>query len=155
MTLSQQTLGILAVSAAALAVLSLTLSLVLGRRLRTVRRGYRRRAADPAAAPRLLDDLPADLREIAMDLSDIREVLGHAVQSVGLVRFDAFDDMGGKLSFAAALLDGEGDGIVLSSINGRSETRIYAKPVDRGSSRVNLSEEEEEAIRRALGAVRR
>ena len=52
-------------------------------------------------------------------------------------------------------LDKEGSGVVLSSINGRNETRIYAKPVEHGGSRINLSGEEEEAIRRALGAVRR
>lgn len=85
----------------------------------------------------------------------MRESVAHSVQQVGLIRFDAFDDMGGKLSFSAALLDGDGSGIVLSAINGRSETRIYAKPVEHGTSRHNLSGEEEEAIRRALSAVPR
>jgi hypothetical protein len=74
------------------------------------------------------------------------------VQGVGVVRFDAFEDMGGHLSFSAALLDGHGDGVVLTSINGRQETRIYAKPVVGGTSQHNLSEEEQEAIRRALAA---
>ena len=82
-------------------------------------------------------------------------VVALAVQRVGIVRFDAFEDLGGMLSFAVAMLDKEGSGVVLSSINGRNETRIYAKPVEHGGSRINLSGEEEEAIRRALGAVRR
>ena len=89
------------------------------------------------------------------DLTGLRDAIARAVQHVGLVRFDAFEDMGGNLSFAAALLDGEGSGIVFSSINGRQETRIYAKPIEQGNSRYNLSGEEEEAIKRALGAVHR
>lgn len=73
-----------------------------------------------------------------------------AVQGVGVVRFDAFDDVGGRLSFSVALLDAEGSGVVLSSINGRQEGRCYAKAVDRGSSNFDLSEEERQAIKRAM-----
>jgi len=80
--------------------------------------------------------------------------LGHnqtlAVQKVGLIRFDAFDDVGGKLSFSAVLLDDRGDGIIISSINGRRENRVYAKPVKGGESVFNLSMEEREAIGQAL-----
>lgn len=72
------------------------------------------------------------------------------VRRVGLLRYDAFDDVGGRLSFSCALLDERGSGIVLTSINGRQETRVYAKPVDAGVSSYNLSHEEEEAIRQAM-----
>jgi hypothetical protein len=58
--------------------------------------------------------------------------------------------MGGRLSFSAALLNDHGDGIVITSINGRSETRTYAKPVKGLTSEHNLSEEEREAIAAAL-----
>ncbi|HZB02372.1 MAG TPA: DUF4446 family protein [Actinomycetota bacterium] len=74
-----------------------------------------------------------------------------SVRNVGLLRYDAFEDVGGRLSFSCALLDGNGNGVVLTSINGRQETRVYAKPVSGGASAHNLSLEEEEAIRRALG----
>lgn len=73
-----------------------------------------------------------------------------AVRHVGVVRFDAFEDMGGRLSFSAALLDGRGDGVVITSINGRQDTRCYAKPVRGGQSAHHLTDEEREAIRRAL-----
>jgi hypothetical protein len=73
-----------------------------------------------------------------------------SVQRVWLVRYDAFEDMGGHLSFSAALLDANGNGLVITSINGRQDTRCYAKPVESWSSGHNLSEEEEEAIRLAL-----
>jgi hypothetical protein len=74
-----------------------------------------------------------------------------SVRNVALLRYDAFEDVGGRLSFSCALLDDQGDGVVLTSINGRQETRVYAKPVAQGTSSHNLSLEEEEAIRRALG----
>ena len=74
-----------------------------------------------------------------------------SMRKVALLRYDAFEDVGGRLSFSCALLDDQGNGVVLTSINGRQETRVYAKPVTQGTSSHNLSLEEEEAIRRALG----
>ncbi|HWL90321.1 MAG TPA: DUF4446 family protein [Actinomycetota bacterium] len=74
-----------------------------------------------------------------------------SMRKVALLRYDAFEDVGGRLSFSCALLDDQGNGVVLTSINGRQETRVYAKPVSGGTSSHNLSLEEEEAIRRALG----
>ena len=67
------------------------------------------------------------------------------------MRYDAFGDMGGRLSFSAALFDDDGNGLVLSSINGRSETRTYAKPLVDLRSDHTLSPEEEDAIREARG----
>lgn len=69
-----------------------------------------------------------------------------ALQRFGLVRYDAFEEMGGQVSFSAAFLDDHGDGIVVTSINGRTETRTYAKPVKALASSHNLSDEEREAI---------
>jgi len=66
-----------------------------------------------------------------------------------------FEDMGGQLSFSAAILNDLGDGLVISCINGRQEARTYAKPVQRASSPYNLSPEEQEAIRLALAGVGR
>ena len=68
--------------------------------------------------------------------------------------YDAFADMGGRLSFSAALLDDAGDGLVLTSINGRTETRTYAKGVKSGVSEHTLSPEEEQAIAFALRSGR-
>lgn len=73
-----------------------------------------------------------------------------SVRRVGLLRYDAFEDVGGRLSFSCALLDEHGNGVVLTSINGRQETRVYAKPVTAGTSSYNLSSEEGEAIRQAM-----
>jgi hypothetical protein len=65
---------------------------------------------------------------------------------VGLVRFNPFEDTGGNQSFALAMLDGHGDGFIVSSLHARSGTRIYAKAIARGSSETALSAEEAEAL---------
>ncbi|MET0740872.1 MAG: DUF4446 family protein [Candidatus Nanopelagicales bacterium] len=72
------------------------------------------------------------------------------IRHVSVVRYDAFQDMGGRMSFSAAMLDDVGDGLVISAINGRSETRAYAKGVKAGGSEMALSPEEQEAINAAL-----
>jgi hypothetical protein len=77
------------------------------------------------------------------------ERLGRTVQRIGLVRFDAFPDVGGEQSFALALLDREMSGLVLSSLYGRSDSRVYAKEIAEGRSQHALSDEELEALRRA------
>ncbi|HTX60320.1 MAG TPA: DUF4446 family protein, partial [Verrucomicrobiae bacterium] len=71
------------------------------------------------------------------------------VSRIGFVRYDAFDDTGSDLSYALALLNREGDGVVLSSIYSRSDTRTYGKAVERFKPAANASEEELTAIERA------
>ena len=100
---------------------------------------------------RALQRLEAAVRQLAAEDLQLGERLTGAVQRVALIRYDAFEDVGGRLSFTCALLDERGDGVVVTSINGRQDTRVYAKPVSRGTSDHNLSEEEVEAIREALG----
>jgi hypothetical protein len=73
-----------------------------------------------------------------------------AVQQVGLVRFNPFEDTGSNQSFALALLDGKGDGVVVSSLHSRNATRLYVKPVAAGQADRAMSEEETEAIRQAV-----
>ncbi len=77
-----------------------------------------------------------------------------SLQHIGLVRYNPFDDTGSDQSFAIALLDDQRDGIVLSSLHGRTNTRIFAKPVADGGSPHNLSDEESQAIRIAVEGTR-
>jgi hypothetical protein len=72
-----------------------------------------------------------------------------ALRDLAIVRYDALREMTGQLSFSVALLNSGGDGVVLSSINGRSETRTYAKVVLGGAGTQPLSPEEEQAVRSA------
>jgi hypothetical protein len=67
-----------------------------------------------------------------------------------MIRFNPFEDTGSDQSFAIALLDDARDGIVLSSLHGRANTRLFAKPVENGVSRHTLSDEESQAIRIAV-----
>jgi hypothetical protein len=72
-----------------------------------------------------------------------------ALRDAAIVRYDALQEMSGQLSFSLALLNAQGDGIVLSAINGRAEARTYAKAVVAGKSEQQLSPEEEEAVHAA------
>jgi hypothetical protein len=83
------------------------------------------------------------------------ELLKSSKRFLGLVRFDAFPDVGGSQSFALALFDDQGDGAVLSSIVGRNSCRVYCKPIVGGRSERDLSQEEQRAMRSATeGGVR-
>ncbi|MGI6587989.1 MAG: DUF4446 family protein [Peptococcia bacterium] len=86
-------------------------------------------------------------------LEVVEDVSKKSIQKVGLLRFDAFDDTGGELSYALALLDKENNGVVISSIFGRDDARTYCKYINRGKSKHPLSAEEQKVIRNALGFV--
>lgn len=91
------------------------------------------------------------LSDVGARQEELFALLGRSNRNLGVVRYDAFEDMGGKMSFSAALLDDHANGVVITSINARSESRAYAKLIVRGSSEHNLSKEEEAAISEALG----
>jgi hypothetical protein len=79
------------------------------------------------------------------------EALGErTIQKVGVIRYNPFSDTGGDQSFAIALLDALGNGVVLSSLHSRTDTRVFAKPVHGGRSKYQLSDEEQDAIKKAL-----
>jgi len=99
--------------------------------------------------------LRGDIGAITAELQRLAEAFRGALQRFAVYRYDAFEDMGGQLSFSAAILNDHGDGLVISCINGRQEARTYAKPVARASSPYNLSPEEQEAIRMALSGSAR
>jgi hypothetical protein len=85
--------------------------------------------------------------------AELERLAGTDVSRVGFVRYDAFDDTGSNLSYALALLNREGDGVVLSSIYSRTDTRTYGKAVERFKPAANASEEELTAIEQARGTT--
>jgi hypothetical protein len=89
-----------------------------------------------------------DIMQSAMRELELRQ--NRSYQSVGLVRFNPFTDMGGDQSFALAILDSYGDGFVMSSLHGRTATRVYAKTVRRGQPTQTVSTEEMSAIEQAM-----
>ena len=101
----------------------------------------------------MLKDYLRDVKEIKRDNSEIKAYytkldsdIASCIQKVGLVRYNAFRDVGSDLSFAIALLDGNDTGVVLNGLYGSDSSNIYAKPVKNGVSTYQLSEEEKYAL---------
>jgi hypothetical protein len=150
---------VLVVVTAAVALLALVLGVVAVLALRRIRRDLTLLAAD-GDAPSFVEavarkteevrGLRTEVDDLAALLARTRTELADALRHVSVVRYDAFGDMGGRLSFSAAMLDDGGDGLVLTAIHGRSETRSYIKGVKNGSSEASLSPEEQQAVTFAL-----
>jgi hypothetical protein len=100
-----------------------------------------------------LSETNARTERLVARAEQIDATLGHTVQGVGFVRFRAFQDTGGDQSFALALADGEGNGVIVSALYGRGATRIYAKPIEGWLSSKSLGEEEEQALAEARQIV--
>jgi hypothetical protein len=157
------TTGIVALAAAGVAIVALVLALVLAvklRRLRAQQRdvlgGERRDLVTHAAELQrefgslhgYVEDALGQLHE-RMDSAEHR--LDGAIAYRALVRYDAYGEMSGKQSTTIALLDANRSGLVLSSIHHRDQARLYTKQVENGKAENELSPEEDEAIRAALG----
>jgi Protein of unknown function (DUF4446) len=97
-----------------------------------------------------VDAVDQRLTELNSLHADLLRRSASSIQHVGLVRFNPFEDTGSDQSFAIALLDQRRDGIVISSLHGRANTRVFAKPVHDGGSSHSLSDEEAQAIRVAV-----
>jgi Protein of unknown function (DUF4446) len=149
---------VMAVAIVVLLVLVILQSIRIGRAVNT----YRRLVRDGSGGS--LDDVlqahVARVEQVRGRLGEIdaaQAVLEHrsqtSIQHVGLVRFNPFEDTGSDQSFALALLDDRRDGVVISSLHGRTNTRLFAKPVEGGASSHALSDEEAQAIREALGGT--
>lgn len=157
LTLEELTLATAIVAGVALLCFLLVLFLMI--RLRKVRREYMLLRGENGDHDLLatVGESVGKTREVEQKINamtnaqeDLASVGRLAMQRFAVVRYDAFEDMGGQLSFSAALLDDYGDGIVFTSINGRTETRTYAKSVRGMKSQHNLSEEERAAIEAAV-----
>ena len=81
---------------------------------------------------------------------ELEHLSQRTIQKVAVIRYNPFSDTGGDQSFAIALLDSLGNGVVLSSLHSRTDTRVFAKPVTSGRSKFQLSDEEQDAIKKAL-----
>jgi len=99
-----------------------------------------------------IDDVQRAMKKVdalGLEYQRLSGIADNCVQNVGIVRFNAFEDTGSDLSFAIALLDANNNGVIISSIFGRSESRTYAKPITDGKSPYFLSEEENQALSKA------
>lgn len=97
-----------------------------------------------------LHDLQGTLEMIHQTQKDILSVQSNCFRKIGFVKYNAFDNIGNNLSFAFTVLDGKDDGFCLSSVYGRNESRIFAKPIVEGKCLYGMSEEEKESLENAL-----
>jgi 16S rRNA G527 N7-methylase RsmG len=127
-----------------LSVVSLVVALVaLGLTVVALRRTQRRGPG--------VEEVPEDVQGLRQEVAALKAEAADALRHLAVVRYDAFGDMGGHLSWSLALLDDGGHGVVLTSIHGRSEARTYAKSISSWTCEQQLSPEEEEAITHARG----
>lgn len=163
MELTPEAVGALLLAAIVMAAAAIVVALMALNGQRRVRGAYRAfsqgsREDVLTLLQRHIDEVGAlrgDVARLERRSDELRELLRSSVSRVGAVRYDAFEELGGRLSFSAALLDEHGDGLVLTAINGRTDTRTYAKSVTGGRSKHNLSEEEIQAIEQAMAMAGR
>jgi hypothetical protein len=98
---------------------------------------------------RTITKLRSDLSDLNGHLTDLTIINKLNLSKIGFVRYNPFDDSGGNISFAVALLNSHGDGVVISSLHGREGTRVYSKQVQALKSESKLTEEEVTAIENA------
>ena len=156
------TAGIVAIAAAGVAAVALLACLVLALKLRRVRadqrvvlgNGNEDLVSHAASLQQQFEALYAYVQDAAEQLGgrveNAERRLDRAVAYRALVRYDAYGEMSGRQSTSIALLDAHGSGLVLSSIHHRDQARLYAKQVRDGQPELELSPEEDEAIRLAL-----
>ena len=96
-------------------------------------------------------DAAKGLESLLTEQAAIRNTQSNTIQKIGFIKYNAFENIGNNLSFALTLLDGNNNGICISSIYGRNESRIFSKPIVKGKSLVSLSQEELESLNEALG----
>ena len=143
MPFSTTTLSWLLLLTLVVAVVALVIAMLALNRART--RGPRSSRRTPLTRPRgKVTPLTSD--EVSAEIHRLRQDIASTLRHMAVVRYDAFGDMGGHLSWSMALLDDAGDGVVLTSIHGRSDSRTYAKNISAWTANQQLSPEEEEAV---------
>ncbi len=97
-----------------------------------------------------IEEVQKENNDLKNYCKQLDSTLSTSIQKVGLVRYSAFKDTGSDLSFTLALLNEKNTGIVLNGIYSREMSNIYAKPIENGISTYTLSEEEKQAIKKAI-----
>jgi hypothetical protein len=158
--LTSSVAGWIAIAAAVVSVIGLTVALVLHLRLRRVRAAQLTLQGSgggdlvdfAVSLQGRVDGLHRALDEVTAALGRLERRVDSTVSRLAVVRYDAYEQTGGHQSASVALLDASRSGVVLSAIQGRDYARIYVKELDGGRTAVSLSPEEQEAVERAMRA---
>ena len=101
---------------------------------------------------RRVSNTEEEIRKLSLYYKELDNKTQKCIQKVGIVRYNAYKDTGSDLSFALALLDEKNNGVVLNGIYSREMSNIYAKPIINGKSQYTISEEEQQALNKAINA---
>lgn len=142
--MNQYFIEILSILAIAFLLL-LLIFLVMGIKLRSCKQKIKKLENLPMSIETLQE---IDVEKIERKFKEIESRLASSLRNVGIVRYNAFEDVGSDLSFSIAVLDDNGNGFIMSTLYGRQESRTYIKPLKHGRSEYQLSEEELEAIKK-------
>ena len=118
-------------------------SFMRGKDGKTLEEGFQEKFAE-------IDTILKVTRQNRQDIRDINKKMEGNYQKLGIIKYDAFNEMGGKLSFALAMLDGKNNGWVINAMHSREGCYTYVKEIVKGESYVELAEEEAEALDRAV-----
>ncbi len=97
-----------------------------------------------------IDEVKKDTAETKEKSLELENELQKCIQKTSILRYKAFENVGSDLSFSIALLDNNNDGFILTGIYGRNDSTTYAKPIDKGLSRYDMSDEEKEVLSKAM-----
>lgn len=97
-----------------------------------------------------IKELSQYVKEVKASQNQIGQELRTSIGPIGVVRYNAFDDVGSDLSYSVAILNRDKNGVVFSSLYGREDSRTYAKPIENGESTYKMTDEEKEAVSIAL-----
>ncbi|MCC6223858.1 MAG: DUF4446 family protein [Thermoleophilia bacterium] len=160
MDISGTTAAWIGIAAAVVAGLSLVLAFLYWRTLRKVRRaqavvlgsGREDLVNFAVTLQTRIDELHGAVDELAAALVRVDKRIDGALSRTAIVRYDAYEDVGGQQSASLAFLDASRSGIVVTAIQGRDYARIYVKELERGRAPVPLSPEEQDAVERAMSS---
>jgi len=116
---------------------------------------FRKKEEEPKNLEEILSrfqNLEKSFAKISKELEDIKLQNKSSIQKIGAIRFNPFKEVGGDQSFSIALLDANDDGVVITSLYTREGNRVYGKPIKNGASEYALSNEEKQAIEKAVGS---
>lgn len=152
----------IAIGSASLCIILFLYCVVLHIKLNTLRKKYdffMNGESGPGLERKLFMEV-SELRETAkaMDIlfqqqSVIKKIQSDTFQKIGFIKYNAFENIGNDLSFSLTLLDGNNNGVCISSVYGRNESRIFSKPIIEGKCMVSLSQEELASLNDALGSM--
>jgi hypothetical protein len=156
--LSASAAGWIAIAAAVVALIGLSIALLLHLRLRRVRAAQLTVQGSgggdlvdfAVSLQGRVDGLHRSVDDFAAALARLERRVDSTVSRLAVVRYDAYEKSGGHQSASVALLDASRSGVILSAIQGRDYARIYVKELDDGRAAVSLSPEEQEAVERAM-----